>query len=122
VVRWQGVRFVDFVRRFSLGTRSGAPADPYGAPADLWPYVGLATPDEAYFVGLDVASALHPQTLLCTRMNGAPLAAENGAPVRLVIPSKYGIKNIKRIGIVRFGPTRPPDYWAQRGYDWYAGL
>jgi DMSO/TMAO reductase YedYZ molybdopterin-dependent catalytic subunit len=55
-------------------------------------------------------------------MNGAPLTDEHGAPLRLVIPVKYGIKNIKRIGSIEFTDTRPKDYWAERGYDWYAGL
>ena len=55
-------------------------------------------------------------------MNGEALTAEHGAPLRLVIPVKYGIKNIKMIGTIRFTDQRPADYWARRGYDWYAGL
>jgi DMSO/TMAO reductase YedYZ molybdopterin-dependent catalytic subunit len=40
-----------------------------------------------------------------------------------VIPVKYGIKNIKRIGKIEYvDERRPDDYWAERGYDWYAGL
>jgi DMSO/TMAO reductase YedYZ molybdopterin-dependent catalytic subunit len=35
---------------------------------------------------------------------------------------KYGIKNIKWLGRIRFGDDRPADFWAERGYDWYAGL
>jgi DMSO/TMAO reductase YedYZ molybdopterin-dependent catalytic subunit len=73
-------------------------------------------------VGLDMPSALQPQTLLCYEMNGAPLAIENGAPLRLRIPAKYGIKNIKRIGTITYTDQRPADYWAEQGYDWYAGL
>jgi DMSO/TMAO reductase YedYZ molybdopterin-dependent catalytic subunit len=73
-------------------------------------------------VGLDNASALHPQTLLCYEMQGAPLTSEHGAPLRLVTPVKYGIKNIKRIGAIKFQDTRPADFWAEQGYDWYAGL
>jgi DMSO/TMAO reductase YedYZ molybdopterin-dependent catalytic subunit len=67
-------------------------------------------------------SALQSQTLLCYEMNGSPLAIENGAPLRLVIPTKYGIKNIKRIGTITYTDQRPADYWAEEGYDWYAGL
>jgi DMSO/TMAO reductase YedYZ molybdopterin-dependent catalytic subunit len=92
------------------------------APAHAPEYVSLTTPDETYFVGLDRESALHPQTLLAWEMNGEPLTSEHGAPLRLVIPVKYGIKNIKRIGSIRFTVDRPKDYWADRGYDWYAGL
>jgi DMSO/TMAO reductase YedYZ molybdopterin-dependent catalytic subunit len=82
----------------------------------------MATPDEGYYVGLDMASALHPQTLLCYEMNGKPLALEHGAPLRLAIPVKYGIKNLKRIGTITYTDQKPADYWAERGYDWYAGL
>ena len=55
-------------------------------------------------------------------MNGEDLADEHGAPLRLVMPVKYGIKNIKRIGRIQYGETPPPDYWGERGYDYYAGL
>jgi len=55
-------------------------------------------------------------------MNGAPLTAEHGAPLRLAIPVKYGIKNIKRIGKITYATARPRDYWAEDGYDWYAGF
>ena len=82
----------------------------------------MSTPDEEYFVGLDMKSALHPQTLLAYEQNGQPLLPEHGAPLRLVIPVKYGIKNIKRIGQIRFTDKRPEDYWANFGYDWFAGL
>ena len=82
----------------------------------------MVTPNQGYFVGLDMESAMHPQALLCYEMNSAPLTAEHGAPLRLVIPVKYGIKNIKRIGSIQFTDQRPEDYWANEGYDWYAGL
>lgn len=122
VMQFGGVRFLDFMRRFSLGTRSGRPPDPAGNPGDLFRYVYLATPDEAYYVGLDMASALHPQTLLCDAMNGEPLTRAHGAPLRLYLSVKYGYKSLKRVGLIRFQDTLPADYWGQRGYDWYAGL
>ncbi|MBV9771003.1 MAG: molybdopterin-dependent oxidoreductase [Bryobacterales bacterium] len=109
VIKWTGVRFSDFTRRFA----------PESTQAH---YVSLHTPDEQYFVGLDMASALHPQTLLCYQMNGEPLTSDHGAPLRLVIPVKYGIKNIKRIGTIAYTADQPSDYWAEEGYDWYAGL
>ena len=110
ILHWGGVRFRDF-------------AEKYG-PDDLDPnsYVSMETPDKQYYVGLDAASAIHPQTLLAYELNGKPLAVENGAPLRLVIPLKYGIKNIKRIGRIEFTDHRPADYWAEQGYDWYAGF
>lgn len=121
VVQWEGVRFSDFMRAYPPETLSGDPFSP-DSPRDLPPYVSLATPGDGYYVGLDMESALHPQTLLCYEMNGAPLTNDHGAPLRLVIPVKYGIKNIKRIGSIRYTTLRPADYWAERGYDWYAGL
>lgn len=121
VVHWTGARFADFVAAYPPLTRSGNPPDPRRRPDDLCEYVSLETPDAEYYVGLDMASAMHPQALLCYEMNGAPLSLDHGAPLRLVMPVKYGIKSIKRIGKIRFTNTRPRDYWAERGYDWYAG-
>ena len=121
IVHWAGVRLSDFLAAYPLATRSGRPADPTDPPADIAPYVSLLTPDAQYYVGLEIAAALHPQTLLCYEMNGQPLTPAHGAPLRLVTPLKYGIKQIKRIGTIAFLDQRPPDYWAARGYDWHAG-
>lgn len=107
---WGGVRFSDFIRHFGLQEQ-----------ADM-EYVGLVTPAKDYYVGIDMPSAMHPQTLLCYEVNGMPLNKDHGAPLRLIIPVKYGIKNLKRIGTVSFSNERPPDYWAERGYDYYSGL
>lgn len=122
IVHWAGARFADFAEKYPPATVSGDPPDVRNRPRDLAGYVSLETPDQEYYVGLDLDSALHPQTLLCYEMNGQPLTPEHGAPLRLVIPVKYGIKNIKRIATIRYTERRPPDYWAERGYDWYAGL
>jgi DMSO/TMAO reductase YedYZ molybdopterin-dependent catalytic subunit len=122
VMHFGGVRFVDFVTKFGLATHSGRAPDPASASPDLYRYVYLATPDESYYVGLDMDSALHSQTLLCDTMNGQPLPREHGAPLRLYLAVKYGYKSLKRVGLIRFSDRRPPDYWADRGYDWYAGL
>jgi DMSO/TMAO reductase YedYZ molybdopterin-dependent catalytic subunit len=122
VMHFGGVRFLDFVTRFGLATRSGRAPDPAGNPQDLFRYVYLATPDEAYYVGLDMASALHPQTLLCDTMNWQPLSRQHGAPLRLYLTVKYGYKSLKRVAWIRFQDEQPADYWGERGYDWYAGL
>lgn len=121
IVRWAGVRLADLIAKYPPLTSSGEPPDLVRRPADLVGYVGLETPDGEYYVGLDMESALHPQTLLCYEMNGQPLSPKHGAPLRLVIPVKYGIKNIKRIGKITYSDKRPADYWAERGYDWYSG-
>jgi len=121
VVQWAGARFADFMKAYPPQTRSGGDFS-LNNPEDLPPYVSMATPGSGYYVGLDMESMLHPQTLLCYERNGAPLSQEHGAPLRLVIPVKYGVKNIKRIGAIRYSTLRPADYWAERGYDWYVGL
>lgn len=122
VTQWAGVRFADFIAAYPPETMSGDPLDLADDPEDLPPYVSLATPGANYYVGLDMETMLHPQTLLAYEMNHAPLAPEHGAPLRLVTPVKYGIKSLKRIGSIGFGVSRPADYWAEQGYDWYAGL
>lgn len=121
VSHWGGVRFKDFAAAFLVGSKSGA-APSNDAPDDLYRYMGLRTPDGGYYVGVDMASALHPQTILAYEMNGAPLPVDQGAPLRLIIPTKYGVKNLKRIGAMFFSDAPPPDYWAERGYDYDAGL
>lgn len=112
VVRWGGVRFADFVKRYEPQRN---------AKGRLPRYVALETPNGDYYVGLYMSDALHPQTLLCYEINGQPLSMEHGAPLRLVIPLKYGIKHLKQIGRITFTDRRPRDYWAEQGYDWYSG-
>lgn len=120
ITHWAGARMADFIAHYPPATRSG---EPYNAakPEDLPEFVGMETPDGGYYVGLEREAALHPQTLLCYEMSGAPLTLEHGAPLRLVTPLKYGVKHIKRIGTIRYVSQRPADYWAEQGYDWYAG-
>ncbi|MBV8519079.1 MAG: molybdopterin-dependent oxidoreductase [Acidobacteria bacterium] len=107
IVQWAGSRLADVMQKFP--------------PVERPRYVALETPGRGYYVGLDAASAFHPQTLLAYEMNGAPLTSDHGAPLRLAIPVKYGIKNLKRIGTIRYTNVRPADFWGERGYDWYAG-
>jgi DMSO/TMAO reductase YedYZ molybdopterin-dependent catalytic subunit len=110
VQHWAGVKFSDFMAHYKLDKQAAME------------YVGFATPDKKYYVGIDMPSALHPNTLLAYEMNDKPLPIDNGAPLRLIIPVKYGIKNLKRISTITFSNQRPPDYWAELGYDYYSGL
>ena len=118
---WGGVRYADFAAAYKLGTKSGNAPDK-NHPEDYLNYAGIYTPDREYYVGIDMPSMLHPQTILCYEMNGKPLPDEQGAPLRLIIPVKYGVKHIKRIGTLYYSDTPPPDYWTEQGYDYYAGL
>jgi hypothetical protein len=110
ITYWGGVRFADFVKAYNLSDEAAMK------------FVGLSTPDEEYYVGIDMPSALHPQTLLCYELNAQPLPMNQGYPLRLIIPVKYGVKSIKRIGSIYFDNERPPDYWAEQGYDYFSGL
>ena len=110
VTYWGGVKFGDFAAKYNLDAQT------------QMNYVGLATPDKKYYVGIDMPSIMHPQTILCYEMNGKPLPMNQGYPLRLIIPVKYGIKHLKRIGTISFSNVRPPDYWYERGYDYYSGL
>jgi DMSO/TMAO reductase YedYZ molybdopterin-dependent catalytic subunit len=121
IVQWAGARFTDFMKAYPPETISGNDFS-LRHPQDLPPYVSMETPDGGYYVGLDVESMFHPQTMLCYEQNGAPLTQEHGAPLRLVLTVKYGVKNLKRIGTIRYATARPADYWAEQGYDWYIGL
>ena len=121
IVNWVGVRFSDFAAAYLPQTFDGSQPDVFNHPEKLVPYVSLTTPDNGYYVGWDMPSILHPQTLLAYEMNGEPLLPEHGAPLRLASPTKYGIKQIKRIGRIEFTADRPRDYWAEQGYDWYSG-
>ena len=109
IVTWGGVRFSDFAALY---------ADEINAAN----HVALTTPDDEYFVGLEVPSMMHPQTLLAYELQEEPLDQEHGAPLRLVTPLKYGIKMIKRIGNISFVQEQPDDFWLQRGYDYHSGL
>ncbi len=110
ISHWGGVKFADLIAHYNLLDEIKND------------YVGMETPDKGYYVGLDMPSATHPQTILAYEVNGLPLPLKHGAPLRLIIPVKYGIKNIKRIGSISFANQRPRDYWAERGYDYYSGL
>ncbi|HXD76525.1 MAG TPA: molybdopterin-dependent oxidoreductase [Puia sp.] len=107
---WGGVKFSDFAAHYDL------------RPETAREYVGLATPDDRYYIGIDMPSALHPQTILAYEMNGQPLPVRHGAPLRLIIPVKYGVKHLKRVGRIFFSDTRPRDYWFERGYDYSCSL
>ena len=110
ITYWGGVKFSDFIKAYNLDDEASLK------------YVGLSTPDKQYYVGIDMPSALHPQTLLCYELNGKALPMDQGYPLRLIIPIKYGIKSLKRIGTMYFADQRPRDYWYEKGYDYFAGL
>ncbi len=87
-------------------------------------YVYFFSADD-YYESWDLASALHPQTLLVYGMNDQELPPAHGAPLRLASPVKLGYKQSKWVLGMAFTTELFPDqrgYWEERGYEWYAGL
>jgi DMSO/TMAO reductase YedYZ molybdopterin-dependent catalytic subunit len=84
-------------------------------------YVALRCADD-YWTSVDMASALHPQTILATHFLGQPLTASFGAPLRLRIPVKLGFKNAKHITELSVTNDFVSGFWEKQGYNWFAGL
>jgi DMSO/TMAO reductase YedYZ molybdopterin-dependent catalytic subunit len=116
VAWWSGLRFDDLLHVYPpmsqakwARVESSVNLDASGNP-------------DPYFVSLDLPTARHPQTLLATHFNGQPLTVEHGAPLRLLVPVKLGLKNVKAITKITYTDEEPKDYWAERGYSRYDGI
>jgi len=77
---------------------------------------------DGYSTSIDMASALHPQTILALDFDGQPLAPEWGAPVRLRIPTKLGFKSAKNLQAIEVTRIFPGGFWENQGYDWFSGV
>lgn len=85
-------------------------------------YVYVECADD-YYESIDMATALHPQTLLCYEMYDRPLTREHGAPLRLTIPTKIGYKQAKYLTDLRVTNVLPKvGYWEDQGYSEFYGL
>jgi sulfoxide reductase catalytic subunit YedY len=81
--------------------------------------------DWPYVEGLRIDEAMHPLTILATGMYGRDLPNQNGAPLRLVVPWKYGFKSIKSIVRIQLVAEQPPTSWnlsAPREYGFYSNV
>ena len=105
--QWSGVPLGDFLRR--IGADLGAK------------YVAFQTADN-YPSSIDMATALHPQTLLATSYAGAPITDPFGFPLRLRTSTKLGFKNPKWITSMEVTNAYPGGYWAKQGFNWFSGL
>jgi DMSO/TMAO reductase YedYZ molybdopterin-dependent catalytic subunit len=84
-------------------------------------YVGFKCSDN-YWGSIDMATALHPQTILATHYAGQPLPDAYGFPVRLKTPLKLGFKQPKWIHAIEVTNTYPGGYWEDGGYNWFSGV
>ncbi len=85
-------------------------------------YLRFDSFDSRYSNGWDLASAMHPQTILAYAWNDRPLTAERGAPLRLYSPVKLGYKLTKYLTGMTFTRERPGGYWEDQGYPWFGGV
>lgn len=85
-------------------------------------YISFASFDAGYTNGWDMASAMHPQTILAYGMNDNPLPSSHGAPLRLYSPVKLGYKMTKYLVSMTFMDKRPGGYWEDQGYPWFGGI
>ena len=113
---WAGLRFDDLLRAYPpisqakwARVESSVNLDESGNP-------------DPYFMSIDLGTARHPQTLLATHFNGQLLTVDHGAPLRLLVPVKLGLKNVKAITKITYSAEEPRDFWAERGYSRYDGI
>jgi DMSO/TMAO reductase YedYZ molybdopterin-dependent catalytic subunit len=113
---WGGIRFADLLQAF--------PPVSQAKWARIESSVNLDANgnSDPYYVSLDLETAKHPQSLLATHFHGSSLTLEHGAPLRLIVPVKLGLKNVKAITGITFLADQPIDYWHVRGYSRYDGI
>lgn len=104
--KWGGVPFASFLRRVGADTSAK--------------YVGFVCADD-YYTSIDMATALHPQTLLALTWDGETLPPKYGFPMKLRMPTKLGYKNPKHVRAIFVTNTYPGGYWEDQGYNWFGG-
>lgn len=109
IVQWGGVRLQELARLVQ--------------PKPGVRYVYFKSAD-GYYESWDLASSIHPQTLMVYQKNGQPLSIDNGAPLRLASPIKLGYKQSKWVTQITFLNDLMPmkGYWEDQGYEWFGGL
>ena len=111
VIPWLGVPLGDVLKRFEPTSKAKYVAFTTLADPRQMPGVRVDSINWPYREGLRIDEAMHPLTLLATGMYGKSLPQQNGAPLRLVVPWKYGFKSIKSIVEIRFVETMPKTAW-----------
>ena len=104
--KWGGVPFAHFL-------------DLVGADKTA-KYIGFKCADD-YFTSIDMATALHPQTIMALSWDGQPLPPKYGYPMKLRMPTKLGYKNPKHVQAIFVTNTYTGGYWEDQGYNWFGG-
>lgn len=105
--QWSGVNFRHFLERVGADLKAK--------------YVAFRCADD-YTGSIDMATALHPQTILATKYAKSPITDPFGFPLRLRTATKLGFKNPKWITAIEVTNTYPGGYWEDKGFNWYSGI
>lgn len=125
VIPWVGWSLAELIRRVEPNGNAKFVEFHTLADPKTMPYVGSRVLEWPYVEGLRIDEAMHPLTLLAFGMYGEVLPNQNGAPVRLVVPWKYGFKSAKSIVRVRFVEKMPRTAWvkaAAQEYGFYSNV
>ena len=125
VVPWNGVELADILNK--AGVQSSAKYVAFETVVQPENMIGVqrGVLDFPYVEGLRLDEAMHPLTLMATGIYGEPIANQNGAPIRLVVPWKYGFKSIKSIVRMTLTDQEPPTSWNKanaREYGFYSNV
>lgn len=125
VIPWTGIALGDLLKRFKPTSKAKYVAfKTLLRPAEM-PGQRYAVLEWPYVEGLRIDEAMHPLSFLAVGLYGKTLPNQNGAPLRLITPWKYGFKGIKSIVEIRFTETQPPTSWnisAPSEYGFYANV
>ncbi|MEJ2513813.1 MAG: protein-methionine-sulfoxide reductase catalytic subunit MsrP [Gammaproteobacteria bacterium] len=125
VIPWVGIPMGEVLRRFEPNSRAKYVKfttlfDPEQMPGQRWPVL-----DWPYVEGLRIDEAMHPLAIFGIGLYGRELPNQNGAPLRIVVPWKYGFKSIKSIVRIEFTEEQPVSAWEQAApqeYGFYANV
>lgn len=125
VIPWVGVPLADVLARFKPTSRAKYVAFTTVARRDEMPGLAYGVLDWPYREGLRIDEAMHPLAMLAVGLYGRELPNQNGAPLRLVVPWKYGFKGAKSIVRIEFTERQPPTSWNMAGpreYGFYSNV
>jgi sulfoxide reductase catalytic subunit YedY len=125
VVPWNGISLAAILKRFKPTSNAKYVAFETVVRPEEMPGQSRGVLDFPYLEGLTIDEAMHPLTILATGLYGTDLPNQNGAPLRLVVPWKYGFKSIKSIVRISFTEQEPPTTWSDAApseYGFYANV
>ena len=125
VIPWNGIELADILNK--VGVQDGAKYVAFETVVQPENMIGVRRRvlDFPYVEGLRLDEAMHPLTIMATGIYGEPIANQNGAPIRLVVPWKYGFKSIKSIVRITLTDEEPPTSWNKanaREYGFYSNV